>query len=251
MTSRETRSGTKTWALVLTSAASFMMVLDAIVVVTALGAIRTDLGASVEALEWILNAYNLSFAVLLLTGAALGDRLGRRRMFVAGLVLFVAASIACALAPDSTWLIGARALQGAGAALVMPLAMALLSAAFPPQERGKALGFFSSLTGLALILGPVVGGAIAQGLAWQWIFWVNVPIALVVIPLARHRLDESFGPDAAIDVPGIVLVTGAAFGLVYGIMCGNAAGWISSVVMTALGIAFLFAALLVGWELRI
>jgi EmrB/QacA subfamily drug resistance transporter len=251
MTSRESRSGTKTWALILTSAASFMMILDAIVVVTALGAIRTDLGASVEALEWILNAYNLSFAVLLLTGAALGDRLGRRRMFVAGLVLFVVASIACALAPDSAWLIAARALQGAGAALVMPLAMALLSAAFPPQERGKALGLFSSLTGLALILGPVVGGAIAQGLAWQWIFWVNVPIALVVIPLARQRLAESFGSDAAIDFPGVVLVTGAAFGLVYGIMCGNAAGWTSSVVMTTLGIGVLFAVLFVAWETRI
>jgi EmrB/QacA subfamily drug resistance transporter len=251
MTSRESRSGTKTWALILTSAASFMMILDAIVVVTALGAIRTDLGASLEALEWILNAYNLSFAVLLLTGAALGDRLGRRRMFVAGLVLFVVASIACALAPDSAWLIAARALQGAGAALVMPLAMALLSAAFPPQERGKALGLFSSLTGLALILGPVVGGAIAQGLAWQWIFWVNVPIAVVVIPLARQRLAESFGPDAAIDFPGVVLVTGAAFGLVYGIMCGNAAGWTSSVAMTTLGIGVLFAVLFVGWEVRI
>jgi EmrB/QacA subfamily drug resistance transporter len=250
MSSREPHSGSKTWALILTSAASFMMILDAIVVVTALGAIRTDLGASVEALEWILNAYNLSFAVLLLTGAALGDRLGRRRMFVAGLVLFVAASIACALAPDSAWLIGARAVQGAGAALVMPLAMALLSAAFPPQERGKALGWFSSLTGLALILGPVVGGAIAQGLAWQWIFWVNVPIALVVIPLARQCLDESFGHDAALDVPGVVLVTGAAFGLVYGIMRGNAAGWTSSVVLTALGIGVVFAALFVGWEMR-
>jgi EmrB/QacA subfamily drug resistance transporter len=251
MTSRKSRSGTKTWALILTSAASFMMILDAIVVVTALGAIRTDLGASLEALEWILNAYNLSFAVLLLTGAALGDRLGRRRMFVAGLVLFVVASIACALAPDSAWLIAARALQGAGAALVMPLAMALLSAAFPPQERGKALGLFSSLTGLALILGPVVGGAIAQGLAWQWIFWVNVPIALVVIPLARQRLAESFGPDATIDFPGVVLVTGAAFGLVYGIMCANAAGWTSSVVMTTLSIGVLFAVLFVGWEVRI
>ena len=250
MTNPGTRSGSKTWALILTSAASFMMILDAIVVVTALGAIRTDLGASVEALEWILNAYNLSFAVLLLTGAALGDRLGRRRMFVAGLVLFVAASIACALAPDSAWLIGARAVQGAGAALVMPLAMALLSAAFPPQERGKALGLFSSLTGLALILGPVVGGAIAQGLAWQWIFWVNVPIALVVIPLARQRLDESFGADAAIDFPGVILVTGAAFGLVYAIMCGNAAGWTSSLVMTTLGIGVLFAVLFVGWEVR-
>jgi len=251
MTDPGARSGNKTWALILTSAASFMMILDAIVVVTALGAIRTDLGASVEALEWVLNAYNLSFAVLLLTGAALGDRLGRRRMFVAGLVMFVAASIACALAPNSAWLIGARAVQGAGAALVMPLAMALLSAAFPPQERGKALGWFSSLTGLALILGPVVGGAIAQGLAWQWIFWVNVPIALVVIPLARQRLDESFGSDAAIDFPGVVLVTGAALGLVYGIMRGNVAGWTSSVVTTTIGMGVLFAVLFVAWEMRI
>jgi MFS family permease len=251
MTDPGPRRGNKTWALILTSAASFMMILDAIVVVTALGAIRTDLGASVEALEWVLNAYNLSFAVLLLTGAALGDRLGRRRMFVAGLVLFVAASIACALAPNSASLIGARAVQGAGAALVMPLAMALLSAAFPPQERGKALGWFSSLTGLALILGPVVGGAIAQGLVWQWIFWVNVPIALVVIPLARQRLDESFGSDAAIDFPGVVLVTGAALGLVYGIMGGNAAGWTSFVVTTALGAGGLLAVFFVAWETQV
>jgi EmrB/QacA subfamily drug resistance transporter len=133
----------------------------------------------------------------------------------------------------------------------MPLAMALLSAAFPPQERGKALGLFSSLTGLALILGPVVGGAIAQGLAWQWIFWVNVPIALVVIPLAWQRLDESFGPDAAIDFPGVVLVTGAALGLVYGIMRGNAAGWTSSVVTSTLGVGGLLAVFFVAWETRI
>jgi EmrB/QacA subfamily drug resistance transporter len=132
----------------------------------------------------------------------------------------------------------------------MPLAMALLSAAFPPQERGKALGLFSSLTGLALILGPVVGGAIAQGLAWQWIFWVNVPIALVVIPLARQRLDESFGSDAAIDLPGVALVTGAALGLVYGIMRGNAAGWTSLAVIAPLGVGLLLAMLFVGWELR-
>src|SRR5262249_45874649 len=169
----------------------------------------------------VVNAYNLSFAVLLLTGAALGDRFGRRRMFVAGLALFVIASAACALATSGTWLIAARALQGAGAALIMPLAMALLSAAFPPQERGKALGIFSGLTGLALIAGPVVGGAIAEGVAWQWIFWLNLPIGLVAIPLSQRRLPESFGADKAIDLPGVALVTGASLGLVWALVRGN------------------------------
>jgi MFS family permease len=150
----------KAWVLALTSVASLMVALDALVVTTALGTIRLDLGASIEALQWTMNAYNLSFAVLLLTGAALGDRFGRRRIFVAGLTLFVAASAACALAGSAGWLIAARAVQGAGAALVMPLAMALLSATFPPPERGNALGIFSGLTGLALIAGPVVGGAV-------------------------------------------------------------------------------------------
>jgi MFS family permease len=151
----------KRWVLALTSAGSLMAVLDALVVATALNTMRIDLHASIEALEWTMNAYNLSFAVLLLTGAALGDRFGRRRMFVAGLVLFVAASAACALAGSLGWLIGARAVQGAGAALVMPIAMALLSATFPPQERAKALGIFSGVTGLALIVGPMLGGAMA------------------------------------------------------------------------------------------
>src|SRR5262245_27376237 len=189
---------TKTWVLVLTSVASLMAALDAIVVATALSAIRADLGASIEALEWTVNAYNLSFAVLLLTGAALGDRFGRRRLFAAGLGLFAVASAACALAGNVGWLIAARAVQGVGAALMMPLAMALLSAAFPPAERGKALGIFSGVTGLALIAGPVLGGAIAEGVSWQWIFWLNLPIGCIVIPLARSRISESFGPSTAI-----------------------------------------------------
>src|SRR5262245_35970611 len=136
----------KTWVLALTSLASLMVALDALVVTTALSTIRLELGASIEALQWTMNAYNLSFAVLLMTGAALGDRFGRRRMLVAGLALFVAASAACALATSAGWLIAARTIQGAGAALVMPLAMALLSATFPPEERAKALGIFSGLT---------------------------------------------------------------------------------------------------------
>src|SRR5258708_23064788 len=196
---------TKAWILPLASLASFMIFLDAMVVTTALSTIRRDLGASIEALEWTVNAYNLSFAVLLLTGAVLGDRFGRRRMFAVGLGLFIAASAACALAGSAGWLIAARAAQGAGAALVMPLAMTLLSTAFPPEERAKALGIFSSVSGLALIAGPAVGGAIAGGLAWQWIFWINIPIGLIIIPLALGRIPESFGPNAPLDMGGPAL----------------------------------------------
>ena len=240
----------KTWVLVLTSLASLMVALDALVVTTALGTIRLDLGASIEALQWTMNAYNLSFAVLLLTGAALGDRFGRRRIFIAGLSLFVAASAACALARSADFLIAARAVQGAGAALVMPLAMVILSAAFPPQERGKALGIFSGLTGLALIAGPVVGGAVAEGIAWQWIFWINVPIGLIAIPLVRNRIPESFGPGTAVDIPGVVLVTGAALGMVWGLVRGNDAGWTSPEVAAALVAGFLLAVAFIVWELR-
>lgn len=241
---------TKNWVLALTAAASSMVALDALVVATALGAIRLDLGASIEALEWTVNAYNLSFAVLLLTGAALGDRYGRRRLFVIGLGLFIIASAACALAGNIVWLIVGRALQGAGAALVMPLAMALLSTAFPREERGRALGLFSGMTGLALIAGPVVGGAVATGLAWQWIFWINVPLGLAVLPLAQRRIPESHGPAPAIDVPGVVLVTAAALAAVWGLMRGNEAGWASREVTASLAAAVLLAIAFVAWELR-
>src|SRR5260221_6822649 len=175
-------SATKAWVLALTGVASSMVALDALVVATALTAIRRDFSASIEALEWTVNAYYLSFAVLMLIGAALGDLYGRRRLFVIGLGLLVAASAACALVRSVGPLIAARAGPGAGAAPVMPPAIALLSAAFPREERGKAVGIFSGLTGLALISGPVVGGAVAEGIAWPWIFWINIPIGLVAIP---------------------------------------------------------------------
>ena len=241
----------KAWVLALTSVASFMVALDALVVATALSTIRRDLGASIETLQWTMTAYNLSFAVLLLTGAALGDRFGRRRMFGAGLGLFVAASAACALAGSAGWLIAGRAVQGAGAALVMPLAMALLSATFPREERGKALGLFSGVTGLALIAGPVVGGAVAEGLAWPWIFWLNVPIGLVAIPLVHRRIPESVGPGSVIDSVGVVLVTGAALGGVWGLMRGNGAGWASIEVVGALAAGILLALAFVAWEQRV
>ena len=240
----------KVWVLALTSGASFMLILDALVVATALTRIRLSLGASLEALQWTVNAYNLSFAVLLMTGAALGDRLGRRRVFVAGLGLFTAASAACALAPTIGWLIGARAIQGAGAALAMPLAMALLTVAFPREERGRALGIFSGVTGLALVAGPVVGGAIAQRLPWQWIFWLNVPIGVITMLLVRRRIRESMGPGTALDIPGLVLVTGAALAMVWTLTRGNRAGWASAEVVATAAAGILLAAGFVAWELR-
>jgi EmrB/QacA subfamily drug resistance transporter len=240
----------RTWVLVLTSVASLMVALDALVVTTALSAIRVDLAASVEQLEWTVNAYTLSFAVLMMTAGALGDRFGRRRWFVAGVVVFSVASAACALAPGVGWLIAARAVQGAGAALVMPLALALLSAAFPPERRAAALGVFSGVTGLAVLGGPVVGGAITQGIAWEWIFWLNVPIGLVLAPLAARRLAESYGPAGRLDGPGLALVTGGVLGLVWALVRGNGAGWGSVEVVGSLvaGISLILAFVL--WERR-
>ena len=238
------------WALVLASAASFMVVLDLLVVATALSTIQRDLGASIGALEWTVNAYTLAFAVLLMTAAAVGDRLGRRRVFAVGLGVFAAASAACALAPGVGALIAARAVQGAGAAMIMPLALALLNAAFPPQRRGWAMGIFGAVTALAAVVGPVLGGAITQGLAWQWIFWLNVPLALLAIPLALRRLTESHGPQAPLDLPGLALASGASLGLVWGLVRGTSAGWGSPEVAGTLAAGAVLAVAFAGWESR-
>jgi EmrB/QacA subfamily drug resistance transporter len=245
-----TANSTRGWVLALTSVASLMVVLDALVVSTALTSIQADLGASIEQLEWTVNAYVLSFAVLLMTAAALGDRYGRRRVFVIGLGLFAGASMTCALAPDVGWLIAARVLQGAGAALVMPLALALLSTAFPPQLRPKALGIFAGVSGLAVALGPLLGGAVVEGISWPWIFWLNVPVGLLLIPLSLTRIGESFGADTAIDVPGLALVSGAALGIVWGLVRGNSAGWGSLEVVLTLTLGVMLAFAFVRWELR-
>jgi EmrB/QacA subfamily drug resistance transporter len=202
-----------------------MVALDTLVVSAALTTIRLDLQASVEELEWTVNAYNLTFAVVLLTASALGDRLGRRKVFAAGLALFTVASAACAVAPDAGTLIAARAVQGMGAAAVIPLALTVVGAAYPPERRGSAIGMLQGLVGLAVASGPVIGGAIADGLAWQWIFWVNVPIGIVAVPLILARVPESRGNDDALDLPGLALITAAALGLVWGLVRGNGAGW--------------------------
>ena len=238
------------WVLVLTGIGSLMAALDTLVVSTALSTIRLDLHASVEQLEWTVNAYNLSFAVLLITGAALGDRFGRRKLYAAGMALFAAASAASALAPDVGWLIAARAVQGAGSALIMPLGLALLSAAFPPEKRGAAIGIFSAITGLAVASGPLVGGAIVEGLAWQWIFWINVPIGLISIPFVLRKIDESFGSDTSLDIRGLALITAGALAIVWGLVRGNQAGWDSVEVIASLIVGALLVAGFIAWERR-
>jgi EmrB/QacA subfamily drug resistance transporter len=230
-----------------------MGALDTLVVSTALNTIREDLHASVEELEWTVNAYNLTFAVLLITAAALGDRYGRRALYAAGLALFAVASAGCALAPGVGWLIAARAVQGAGAALILPLGLALLSAAFPPERRGAAIGIFSAITGLAVASGPLVGGAIVEGLAWQWIFWLNVPVGLLAVPLVLSRMRESRGldgRDTAIDVRGLVLVSGGALGVVWALVRGNQSGWASAEVVGALGFGAVLSIAFVDWQRR-
>jgi EmrB/QacA subfamily drug resistance transporter len=238
------------WVVVLTAIGSLMAALDTLVVSTALNRIRLDLGASVGQLEWTVNAYNLSFAVLLITGAALGDRYGRRRLYAAGLGLFTLSSALAALAPNVGVLIAARAVQGAGSALIMPLGLALLSAAFPAEKRGAAIGIFSAITGISVASGPLVGGAVVQGIDWQWIFWVNVPIGLVAIPLVLTKMKESFGPDTALDLRGLALVTLGALATVWGLVRGNQAGWGSPEVVGSLLAGALLMVAFVAWERR-
>jgi EmrB/QacA subfamily drug resistance transporter len=240
----------KNWVLGVTSLASFMMALDSLVITTAFATIRADFGSSVEMLQWAVNAFNLTFAVLLLTGAALGDRFGRRRVFAAGVALFVLASVACASAGSAAALIAARAAQGAGAALVMPLAMAILSGAFAKEERARALGIFSGITGCALIIGPAIGGLITESLGWRWIFWINLPIGMIAIALIFTRLRESFGPKAALDIPGLLLVAIAALALVWSLLRGNPIGWTSPEVMATLALGLVFSIAFVARELR-
>jgi EmrB/QacA subfamily drug resistance transporter len=241
---------TALWTFVVTSIGLFMVTLDNLVVTMALPVIRDDLGASLEELEWTVNAYTLTFAVLLLTGAALGDRFGRKRMFAIGMAIFTVASAAAALAPSVEALVVARAVQGVGGAIVTPLTLTLLSAAVSPERRGVALGAWGGIAGLAVAIGPLVGGAVVEGISWQWIFWLNVPIGIVVIPLALRRLKESHGPYTSLDLPGLGLASAGLFGIVWGVVRGNGQGWASAEVLTALGLGSLLVLAFVLWELR-
>src|SRR5690349_3561888 len=227
-----------------------MAALDTLVVSTALRSISDDLDASVQQLEWTVNSYNLTFAVLLISAAALGDRFGRRRLFAAGLVLFSAASAGCALAPDVQILVFSRAVQGAGGALLIPLGLALLSQAFPPEQRGAAIGIFSAITGLAVASGPLVGGLVIHGLSWHWIFWLNVPIGAVAAPLALLKMNEVHGPETAVDRLGLTLISTGSFAIVWSLVRGNDAGWSSPEIVATLVAGTLLTAAFAVWQTR-
>ncbi|WP_280318647.1 MFS transporter [Nocardia wallacei] len=229
---------------------TFMVTLDNLVVTNALPVIRTEMGASLGDLQWFVNAYTLAFASLLLTASALGDRLGRRRVFLAGIAVFTLASAACALATEPWMLITARAVQGLGAAGVMPLSLTLLSVAVPERMRSAAIGIWGGITGLGVAVGPVVGGAVVDGLSWQWIFWLNVPIGLVVLPFVARVLGESFGGSRRFDPLGLVLAAGGVLAVVWGVIHGADDGWTSGPVLTALIGGGVLLAALIGWELR-
>ena len=238
------------WVLGLTSAAYFMVVLDSVVVITALPRMQADLHASVASLQWTLTAYNIAFAAGIVTAAALGDRFGRRRVFAAGLTLFTAASAACALAPDAAALTAARTVQGLGGAVILPLSLTILTTAFPAGRRGMIVGIYGGLAGLAVAAGPIVGGAVTQGLGWHWIFWINVPIGAVALPLALRLLPESHGAPERLDLPGVTLLTGGVVALVWGLVRAGQAGWGSAEILGSLaggaGLLLAFAA----WEQR-
>ncbi|MFC8720133.1 DHA2 family efflux MFS transporter permease subunit [Kitasatospora sp. NPDC057198] len=238
------------WTLVVVSTASFMAGLDNLVVTTALPAIRADLGGALADLEWTVSAYTLTFAVLLMFGAALGDRFGRRRLFLGGLTVFTLGSAAAALAPSMGTLIAARAVQGAGAAVMMPLTLTLLTVAVPAARRGMAFGIWSGVSGLAVATGPLIGGSLTEHFSWQWIFWVNVPVGLLLLPLARTVLGESRGENPRLDLPGTALVSAGLFGVVLGLVRGNPDGWTDPLVLTALIGGTLLLAAFVGYEIR-
>jgi EmrB/QacA subfamily drug resistance transporter len=238
------------WTFAITSTALFMVTLDNLVVTTALPVIREDLHSGLSGLEWTVNAYTLTFAVLLLTGAALGDRFGRRRVFSIGLGIFTLASAAAALAPSIGALDAARAVQGLGGAIVMPLTLTILSSAVRPERRGLALGAWGGISGLAVAIGPLVGGAVVSGISWHWIFWLNVPIGIVLAPLALARLDETHGPATKLDLPGLGLASAGLFGIVWGLVRGNSVGWGSAEIVGALVAGAVVLSAFVAWELR-
>src|SRR5919206_598845 len=246
---REAMSPKALWALAITSTAVFMVTLDNLVVTTAIPVLREDLHAGLSGLQWTVNAYTLTFAVLLLTGAALGDRFGRRRLLAIGIAIFTAASAAAALAPSVVALDVAPALQGVGGAIVMPLTLTVLSAAVPAQRRGLALGIWGGISGLAVAFGPLVGGAIVTGISWHWIFWLNVPVGLVLVPLILRRLDESRGPASTLDLGGLALGSAGLIGIVWALVRANDLGWTAAAIVGAFaaGIALLVA--FVAWEL--
>jgi EmrB/QacA subfamily drug resistance transporter len=244
------RGKRRAWVLAAASAASFMVALDLLVVTTSLDTIRRDFDMPTGSLQWIVTAYGVSFAALLLTGAALGDRFGRRRMMSIGLAVFALGSAGAALAPGIGLLIASRVLQGVGGAIVLPVGLTIVASAFPSNRRGTAIGVLEGVTGLAVIAGPVVGGAVSHWLPWQWIFWINVPVALVAMLVLHAVVEETFGPDRTIDLAGLVLVSIAATATVWSLARGNTIGWASVESIAVLAIGLVSAIGFVVWERR-
>ena len=236
--------------IAITGAALFMVVLDNLIVASTLPAIQRSLGASLDSLEWVLNAYILAFGVLMLTAAALGERYGRRRIFVAGVVLFTISSAAGALAPNVETLVAARALEGIGGAMVTPLTLTLLTAAFPPERRATALGAWSAIAGVGVAAGPIAGGALTSALSWHWIFWVNVPVGVAVAVLAPRLLAESRGKREALDLGGLALASTGLFAVIFATVRANAEGWSSLTTLGSYAAGLLLLAAFVRWEAR-
>ncbi|HWF57315.1 MAG TPA: DHA2 family efflux MFS transporter permease subunit [Candidatus Dormibacteraeota bacterium] len=230
--------------------AGFMIALDALVVITALPSIQHDFRAGLSTVQWTVNAYGLTFAAGIITAAALGDRFGRRRLFVIGVGAFTVASAACALAPSIDFLIAARAVQGLGAAMVSPLSLTILASVFPPERRGTVIGIWGGIAGLAVASGPLVGGGLTQALSWHWIFWVNVPIGVAVSALCLRRVAESRGPATRLDLPAAGLISGAAVSLIWGLLRANEAGWGSVETVVAFTLGSVLLAGFIVWEGR-
>lgn len=238
------------WVLVLTSSAYFMVVLDSLVVITALPQMQRDLHADLASLQWTVNSYGIAFAAGIITGAAIGDRFGRRRVFNLGLALFALSSAACALAPDAGELVVARTAQGLGAAVVMPLSLTILTTAFPPQRRGLIVGVYGGLAGLAVAAGPIVGGVIAERLDWHWVFWLNVPIGIVALALGARLLPESHGAPERLDLVGVGLVSGGVIAVVWALVRTSDVGWSNAQILVTLVAGGVLLAAFVGWERR-
>jgi len=236
------------WVVALTSTAYFMVVLDSVVVITALPRMQRDLHVSLSSLQWTLNAYGIAFAAGIITAAALGDRFGRRKVFTAGLALFTVASIVCAVAPSLSDLIVARTVQGLGGAIVLPLSLTILTTAFPIERRGMIVGIYGGLAGLAVAMGPIVGGAITQSIDWHWIFWINVPIGVIAVFLGVRLLPESHGSPERLDLVGVGLVTAGVVALVWALSRSGQVGWSSAEVVSTLAAGVVLLGAFIGWE---
>jgi EmrB/QacA subfamily drug resistance transporter len=236
--------------ILLTSVAYFMVTLDGTIVVTALPAIHRDLGGNASTLQWMVNAYNIAFATGIITATALGDRLGRRRVYLGGLALFTASSGACALAPSTSALVGFRIAQGVGAAIILPLGLTLLTSQFPSDRRGRIIGVWGGIAGAAVAAGPLVGGAVTQGLSWRWIFWINVPIGFIASIGSRIRLTESYGPRRGIDAGGIVLSGGGVGLFISALVRASTAGWGGVGTNGGIAAGLLLLVAFLAWERR-